>query len=209
MATVEQTQLTPDDLLKIPDNERYELVDGELVETDMSMESAWVATQVTTSLNTSVRSKKLGLVMTDSATYQCFPDDPGKVRRPDASFVRVGRLSDDQFREGHCLIAPDLAVEVVSPNDRYFEVEHKVAEYLAAGVLVVWVLNPNERNMRVFTAAGDVRQLSENEELTCDDVIPGFRVRVGEFFPPADLSQLLRRQNGAERRPAQTESDQR
>jgi Uma2 family endonuclease len=191
MATVEQQVFTPEDLLKMPDGKHFELVDGELVETGMSLQSAWVATAVSQRLVEVVRSQQLGNVFSETASYRCFPDAPGNVRRPDGSFIRKGRLSEDQFREGHCLIAPDLVVEVVSPHDLYYEVEHKVTEYLNAGVRLVWVFNPNERTVRVFGADGSVQQKGEDDELDGGDVVPGFHVRVGELFPPADLSELL------------------
>lgn len=191
MATVEQTRFTPEDLLKMPDGKHSELVYGELVEKEMSIESGWVTSQVATSLNTHVRAHKLGLVITEVGSDQCFPQDPGLVRRPDVAFFRRGRLSGKQLHEGHCLIAPDLVVEVVSPNDLYYEIEHKVTEYLTAGVRLVWVFNPNERNVRVFGREGSVEQRGMPDELDGGDVVPGFRVRLEELFPPADLKELL------------------
>lgn len=191
MATVEQQIFTPEDLLKMPDGKHFELVDGELVEKEMSIVSGWVTSQIAGSLNAYVRANHLGLVITEVGSYRCFPDKPDQVRRPDVAFVARGRLSPDQFQEGHCPIAPDLVVEVVSPNDLYYEVDHKVTEYLNAGVRLVWVFNPNERNVRVFAADGSVQQKGESDELDGGDVVPGFRVPVRELFPPADLGTLL------------------
>jgi Uma2 family endonuclease len=188
MSTVEQRTYTPEDLLTMPEGKHLELVDGELVEKSMSMLGAWVAVQLIELLNEFVRTRQLGLVMSETASYQCFPDDPDRIRRPDVSFILKGRLNQEQFQFGHCRVAPDLAIEVVSPNDRYFDVEHKVGEYLSARVRIVWVFNPDRRNVRVFALDGTVRQLGENDELTGDDVLPGFRVRVGCLFPPDDLT---------------------
>jgi Uma2 family endonuclease len=188
MSTVEHQIFTPDDLLTMPEGKHFELVDGELVETSTSMLGAWVAVQLIELLNEFVRTRQLGLVMSETASYRCFPDDPDRIRRPDVSFIRQGRLSTEQFQFGHCGIAPDLAVEIVSPNDLYFDVEHKVGEYLSAGVRLVWVFNPDRRNVRVFALDGAVRQLGENDDLSGDDVIPGFRVQVRSLFPSADLS---------------------
>ena len=70
----------------------------------MSMEAAWVASQINRRLTSFVDEHQLGAVFTSDATYQCFPDSPGTVRRPDVSFIARGRLSEDQFSEGHCLI---------------------------------------------------------------------------------------------------------
>lgn len=191
MPTVDRQTYTPEDLLELPDGKYFELVGGELVETAMSLESAWVASQVTERLNAVVRGGDGGVVMTDSASYQCFPDAPSKVRRPDVSYIRRGRLAPAQFQFGHCTIHPDLAVEVVSPNDLYYEVEIKVDEYLSAGVSLVWVINPGLRYVRVFTPDGGIRQLEGDDELTGGDIIPDFCVCVSDLFPPADLSQML------------------
>jgi hypothetical protein len=70
-------------------------------------------------------------VLPSDAGYQCFPDDPGKVRKPDASFIQAARLAVEDEPEGWARIAPDLAVEVVSPNDLFEAVAIKVREYLS------------------------------------------------------------------------------
>jgi len=187
MSTVEQQTYTPADLLTIPDGKHFELVNGELVETTMSLEGNWVAQKIARRVDEFSEQHSLGNVFPE-ASFQCFADAPNMVRRPDVAFISKGRLSPEQFEYGHCRIPPDLAVEVVSPNDLYYDVEHKVTEYLEAGVRLVWVVNPHSRNVRVFGVDGRVRQLGESEELTGDDVIPGFRVRVGELFPASDLT---------------------
>lgn len=187
MSTVEHRTYTPEDLLAMPDGKHFELVNGELVETSMSMKGQWVAQKIARRIDEFAESGALGSVFPETS-YQCFPDDRDMVRIPDVSFIRKGRLNADQFQHGHCRIPPDLAVEVVSPNDLYYDVEHKVGEYLSAGVRLVWVINPDARNVRVFALDGSVRQLAETEELTGDDVLPDFRVRVATLFPAADLA---------------------
>jgi Uma2 family endonuclease len=99
------------------------------------------------------------------------------------SFIRLERLSAEQAAgKGHARIAPDLAVEVVSPNDLYDEVDAKVEEWLSAGVQLVWVVSPRKRTVAVHRADGTSTIFHENDELTGDDIIPGFRCRVREFF---------------------------
>ena len=98
----------------------------------------------------------LGWVAGADASYQCFPAAARQVRKPDASFIRIDRLPAGEEPEGHCPIAPDLAVEVVSPNDLYSEVEEKVDDYLAAGVRLVWVIDPPTRTAHVHRAGGGV-----------------------------------------------------
>lgn len=177
--------VTPEQLLQLPDGNRYELVGGQLVERTMSMESAWVANRVGKFLSNFVDSTGEGDVFNSDASYQCFGEEADRVRRPDVSFIRQGRLSPEQFREGHCRIFPDLAVEVASPNDLYYDVQQKVREYLDAGVTVVWVVDPPERSVMVYRRGGPVERLQEGDQLNGDPVLPGFAVRVGDLFPKA------------------------
>jgi Uma2 family endonuclease len=184
VSTAEQTTFTAADLLAMPDGDRFELVDGKLVERDMGMESSVVAGRVFLRIGAFVEQHHLGWAAPEGTAYQCFEDDRERVRKPDASFVARGRFPNDTPPRGHCRIAPDLAVEVVSPNDSYYDVEHKVQEYLAAGVKQVWVVNPDRRNVRIHRLDGTTTDLDENDEITGEDVLPGFTCRVGEFFLP-------------------------
>ena len=188
MATVAtDTRVTPEDLLLMPDGGRFELVDGELLEKEMGWNSSWVAAETHARLRNHCREHNLGLVNGAEAGYRCFPDDPNKVRKPDASFISFDRLPPYGEREGFARIAPDAAVEVVSPHDLYADVEIKVAEYLSAGVRLVWVLNPATKSVRVHRADGSVADLGPDDELSGEDVIRGFSCRVGDLFemPPA------------------------
>jgi Uma2 family endonuclease len=174
--------LTPEDLLSMPDSVSFELVGGQLVERKMGWNSSWVAANLLTLLVTYLRAHPIGRAAGADASYQCFPDDPSKVRKPDVSFVRVGRFPGEMLPKGHCRLAPDLAAEVVSPNDQYSEVEEKVTEYLEAGVRLVWILDPPTRSIRVERADGSVARLGEDDDLDGEDVVPGFRCKVSEVF---------------------------
>jgi Uma2 family endonuclease len=176
---------TPEDLLSMPDGDRYELVDGKLVERKMSFWSSYVAGRVFKLVSNYVEPNGLGWPAPEGTSFQCFSNDPGKVRRADTSFIRIERMTVKQANaEGHTTIAPDLAVEVVSPNDLYYDVDEKVAEWLAAGVRLVWVVHPIAHYVRVFRARSKEIALYEEDEITGDDVIPGFRCKVREFFAP-------------------------
>ena len=172
---------TADDLLHMPDGERYELVDGELVERVCGALSGWIAGHVAAELGRFAHQHG-GWAFGWGVGYCCFVDDPERVRRPDASFVRADRLPIPP--QGFITIAPDLAVEVVSPNDMYYEVELKVDEYLAAGVRMVWVINPANQSVRVFHPKRIVEEIGTDGELTGGDVMPGFTCGVRLLFPP-------------------------
>ncbi len=188
MIVESKTRYTPADLLSMPDREFYELVDGQLVELNVSALASIVAARTNHKVSSFLDSNPLGDVLASDCTYQCFPDDPDKVRRPDGSFIRKGRLPRDQLLQGHVRIAPDWALEVVSPNDSAYEVDQKVEEYLRAGVSLVWVINPETRIVHVHRRDGTVTKLHENDELAGENVLPGFHCKVSELFPAAEVS---------------------
>jgi Uma2 family endonuclease len=185
MATViTDRRYTPDDLLKMPDGDRFELLEGQLVEKDMSAKACRVVARICAALVPFVEANELGSVFGSTATYRCFADDPDRVRKPDVSFVHRSRWNEE-YEEGHVPIAPDLAVEVVSPNDLHYDVERKVAEFLSAGVKLIWVINPEEQTVQVFRHDGTTGYLRADAELTGEAVLPGFRCRIAELFKPA------------------------
>lgn len=180
--TTDKSHFTPEDLLTLPNGKDYELVNGELVERNMGWNSSYVGGRLHHKLSGFCDAHKVGLVAPGDASYQCFASASEKVRRLDVSFLRKNRVPPKAQREGHCRVHPDMAAEVISPNDSYVDVEEKVREYLEAGVRLVWVINPEHRTVRIHRADGTITDLGVNDELTGEDVIPGFRMRVGELF---------------------------
>ncbi len=175
---------TPEDLLRMPDGDRYELVDGQLVEKDMGWKSSLIASELYRLIANFAHEKGLGLAIVEGS-YQCFPDSSTKVRKPDVSFLRRARVPADGLPDGHCPIAPDLAVEVVSPNDLFSDVEMKVEEYFVAGVSLVWIIDPSTRKLHVYRPNESASQrLGESDELTAADILPGFLCRVADVFAP-------------------------
>lgn len=179
-------RVTAAELEGLPNEKNFELVDGQLVELNMGFESSYVGTEITGYLRSHVRANRLGWVISSELGYQCFPGDPDKVRRPDASFIRADRLRASEMPKGYCKIAPDLAVEVISPNDLFSELSAKIGDYLSSGVRLIWVLDPVGRRAQVYRQAGGGALLAENDELSGEDVIPGFRCQLSELFalPP-------------------------
>jgi Uma2 family endonuclease len=149
----------------------------------MSQLSSWVGGQVFRIIDSFVRERALGWVWHADMGYACFPDSSKKVRFPDVSFVRKERLPDELTSEGYIYVPPDLAVEVVSPNDSAYEVEDKVVEFQRVGVPLVWVIFPESRTAYVHGGDGSVVRLREEDELTDDHVLAGFRCRLGDVFP--------------------------
>lgn len=186
MSAVAEVRYSAADLLKLPDRDRFELVNGDLVEKNTGWESSRIGLRLARFLDTHCDSLQLGWVNGPDAGYQCYeeiyPDDPDRVRKPDVSFIRLERLSPEDRPEGHCDIVPDLVAEVISPNDTAYEVREKTEEYLRAGVKIVWVIDPHAKQVDVHRADGSLQKLYGHEELSGEEIVPGFRLLVSELF---------------------------
>jgi Uma2 family endonuclease len=86
--------------------------------------------------------------------------------------------------EGHLTVSPDIAVEILSPSDRAYEISRKVSDYLAAGTRLVWVVNPESKIVEIHRSEGCGTILRESDILEGEDVLPGFRCPVAELFQP-------------------------
>ena len=182
--TASQTRATPADLEMIPDGEaRYELIDGEIRERNMSAESNFVSANINGEVRNCALANNLGLAFTDGCGIQVFPE-PNPLRVSDGAFVAAGRLPGDRPpATGYLRLAPDLVVEVVSPNDLTYEIDRKIADYLAAGVRLVWVAHPETRLIYAYHAAAPAHVYGPEDDLDGGDVLPGFSVRVAALFP--------------------------
>ena len=164
-------------------NRRFEVVKGVYIE--MSPASA-LHGKVTSTLHflivSHVRKNRLGEV-TAAETGFVLTRAPDTVRAADVGFISASRLSSTGIPEtGFWPIAPDLAIEVVSPGDSSDDVQAKVEDYLSAGTRMVWVVYPKTRSVTVFRSLRDVKVLRADESLSGEDVLPGFECRVGEVF---------------------------
>jgi Uma2 family endonuclease len=173
-------QATEADLLRTPrDGRKYELVDGEIRVSPAGGRHGAVSLCVGAKLLIYVRERNLGHAF-DSSTGFRLPS--GNVRSPDASFVARGRMEAEQPPKGFVPLAPDLAIEVLSPEDRPRDVLDRVGEYLESGTRLVWVLDPETRSAIVYRSMTDVRRLEEGDRLDGEDVLPGFRVALREVL---------------------------
>lgn len=176
------TVIEPEDLLRMPNGEHYELIDGRPKEKSMGAESDEIGGLLLTQLNIFIRPTKLGRAYASQTGFQCFPGKPKLVRMPDTSFVSAGRLPNDRSPEGYIKVAPDIAVEVVSPNETYEEVEEKVAEYRSAGVKLIWIISPKSKTVMIRRADGTCAEVGEAGALSGENVLPGFTCAVAELF---------------------------
>lgn len=133
------------------------------------------------SLGNHVDAHRLGDVVTNETGF-LLTTDPDTVRAPDVAFVVRERVEAAGRVTGYWPGAPDLVVEVISPNDLYTEVEDKVDEWLEHGTRMVLVVNPRRRTIAVRRPGQPVRILGEDDVLDGEDVVPGWALAVRELF---------------------------
>ncbi len=178
-----KTLITAEELYEMSsDSFRYELVKGELVEMGLTggMHGKVVA-KVTIRLGEYVLAQKLGEVFASDTGF-VLTRDPDTVRDADVAFVSKERIPQGSLPEGFVPFEPDLAVEVVSPNDRWSDVQQKLALYLNAGTKVVWLVDIENKKVYIYRSLTDLRILTEADTLTGEDVLPGFSCPVAELF---------------------------
>ena len=174
---------TLDDLLK-PENEGCELVDGTLVEKPVGQEESFLAAWLVMVVNQHVVAGNLGYVTGEQGMVE-LPSGP--VRGPDVAFFAWDRLPNRR-RPSKPIpeLAPDLAVEVLSVSNTKAEMARKRAEYFAAGVRLVWEIDPRARTARAYTAADRFTDLSAADALDGGDVLPGFTLPLADLFAELD-----------------------
>lgn len=175
--------LTADEFLVHPAaSEHSELVRGKiLMMSPASGLHGLVAGNLYRLLSAYVHNHRLGVCFPDGTGF-ALPNLEKTVRSPDVSFVGTERLPDESIDDRFIPCAPDLAVEVRSKTERASVLNAKVADYLAAGTPLIWVIDPARHTVRVIHSDAPVRTLAETDALDGADVVPGFRCRVQELF---------------------------
>ena len=173
---------TDDELMSLPDGTRYELIDGELI--DMGSSGAlhgYVCSILVMALMNYILPKKLGVIL-DSST--AFTMKNGNKRSPDISFISKEKLLGlEELPDGFLDGAPDLAIEVLSPNNTIAEIDQKVVEYFENGSRLVWVINLKQHYVLVYRSAQEPdRLLKQSDVLDGEDVIAGFTMPLTELF---------------------------
>lgn len=188
MSVLEQTRkYQPGDLLSLPDGDRYELVDGQLVEKEMSALACYVAGLLFDFLHSFVKQHRLGIVFPDGTSYQCFEHKPELVRRPDCSFIQANRFTIEDLQDpGHVLVVPDLVAEVISTHDTVYEIDLRIADYLEAGVNVVWSLNPVQKTVAIHRRQGQGSIVGIKDNLLGEGSLQGLVIKVEELFALPD-----------------------
>lgn len=181
--TVTPQLMTADELLKLPDDGvRYELVQGELRRmSPAGHHHGRLVLNITTPLDQYVRTHQLGAVYAAETGFQ-LTSDPDTVRAADVAFVRQERVAAVGDTDGYWPGAPDLAVEVVSPNDLYTEIEDKVSDWLDAGTRMVVIVNPRKQSVTVYRSRTDITLLTADNTLDGADVVSGWQIAIRSLF---------------------------
>jgi Uma2 family endonuclease len=157
-----------------------ELIDGVLVEKAMGTPEALLATILGRLIGNYVDQEKLGLVIGADGMLRLFPD---QVRIPDVCFIAWSRLPDGELpKRPIANVVPNLAVEVLGPGNTKKEMDRKLRDYFAAGVELVWVVEPKTQTAKVYTSPGDIEQFSSTGSLDGGAVIQGFRLQLQDIF---------------------------
>jgi len=161
-----------------------ELVDGVLVEKAMGFRESLLAVLLAAWLNEFVRPRNLGLVTGADGMMGLFP---GLVRIPDVAFASWERFPDGRVPDEPIpALAPDLAVEVLSRSNTKREMQVKREEYFAAGVRLVWIVDPAARTVAAYSSPTAAQTYCEGDEMGGQPVLPSFKLPLGELFAELD-----------------------
>jgi Uma2 family endonuclease len=157
----------------------YEIVDGQPEEKAMAgARHGRVVMRLGARLEMHVEQHQLGGVYSPDTTFQIGRNE----RLPDLAFVSAARMPEGGEPEGIWPIAPDLAIEVISPNDLWERVQSKVQECCVAGVRQVWLVSWQQRTVSIYDSPTHVTILTAEDTLTSAALLPGFSCRVSDIF---------------------------
>jgi Uma2 family endonuclease len=181
---VERKTMTAEELLRLPDDgRRHELIAGELRTTapaggSHGRDGAWAHLH----LGNHVQDHGLGEIFMAQTGF-LLRRDPDHVRAPDFAFIRAERLPAADLPRGYVPVAPDLVLEIVSPDDTASEIRQKVHEWLEFGCRTVWILYAGPR-LDAYSADGSVRAYGPDDDVDGGDVLPDFRMRLRDLIRP-------------------------
>ncbi len=174
-----RTLITVEEFEKLPDDGNlHELDEGELIVMPPPRpRHGMVQAAVADALRQAARKAGSGMVLTECG-FRLAPD---VVQAPDVAFIREERRAEIAW-DRYCEFGPDLAVEILSPEDNAGRLQRKVARYLAAGTGIVWVLDPDSVAVTVYRKSGVFRTLNAGETIDAPELLPGFSIQVRALF---------------------------
>jgi Uma2 family endonuclease len=176
------------DAIKI--NERkeglVELVEGVLVEKARGFPEAVLAASLVHKIVEFARTHNLGIVGGAGAMTQLFPD---LLRGASVSFFSWERVKGKVPTEAAPVIAPDLAIEVLSPGNTAKEMDRKCGEYFKSGAKAVWLVCRKTKTVAVYSSPDQYLALTENDVISGGMVLPGFTLEVRRLFGELERTQ--------------------
>lgn len=183
MTTATKTRMSVEEFERTYMGKRAELRRGEVREKmPASRGHGRIAMNIGARIHQFCKHNQLGETHAAETGFRITTPEGESVLAPDAAFIRKERLSLDLLDEGFVRIAPDLVVEVRSPEDSLSELHEKVREWLAGGVQMVWLLDPTRRVVEVWRGGGLARTLSDDDGLSGEEILPRFEVKVSELW---------------------------
>jgi len=181
---VEPKLMTADEYVNRSDDGRWvELINGEIVEMPPSSpRNTVLAGWILYLLAGFIIPRKLGYLSMADGGYRVSPTS---VMQPDVGFItraRAGGLSGKVFP-----VAPDLAIEVISPSERVGKINEKLHAYLDGGTPYVWLVYPESRSVEIYTAVGQYTTIEESDTIDGGDLLPEFTVTGKELFSVLDV----------------------
>lgn len=179
-ATLEAATITGEELFALGDIGPAELIDGRIIPmSPTGGEHGRLESELAAMLRAFVLAHKLGWVIAGEAGIYTRRN-PDRVRGMDVAFISFARLP--RLPAGFLTVAPELVVEIISPTDRWGDVETKIDEYLAIGVDCVWVVDPAARNVRIFRPGARVTRFAEDDILRGEGLLTGLEIPLAELF---------------------------
>ncbi len=164
-------------------NMSYELVRGELLAmSPASPVQGRYASRLNVALGGYVEEHELGEAYVSEPGFKLELGPEQTVRSPDLAFVSEERIPSPDEESGFWALAPDLAVEIISPSETAQMVQDKVQDYLLAGVRLIWLVYPKSKTVVEYKSATEIRHLGINDNFEGHDVIPGFRYSLKRLF---------------------------
>ncbi|MGH9839361.1 MAG: Uma2 family endonuclease [Blastocatellia bacterium] len=170
--------MTSSPQLAFDDDLDYEVVDGQKEVKMAGAKHGGIGAKLIIEAGIYLKQNPVGRLYSSNTTFQIGANE----RMPDVGFVSAARIPAEGEPSGKWEIAPDLAVEVISPNDIWDKVNRKVLEYFAAGVRQVWLVSQPERQVMIYDSPTQIRIVTAGEELTSEAILPGFKCRVADLF---------------------------
>jgi len=173
--------MTGEELYELGDTGRSELIEGRLVNmAPIKSKHGKLEYRIAKVIGEFVEENQLGEIQVGEVGIYTHRA-PDTIRAADILYISHERLAEatpDSFLD----IPPELIVEILSPGDRWGEMKRKLREYFEIGVNVVLIVDPDENTITVYHSLTEIRELTEGDELTLENILPGFRAPLADIF---------------------------